>query len=113
MGRLFFPGRGWLRLSLTQTTLRMIVNSDAPDSILACGREILRIVVNHLGGVKLDGKPLAPEWAADYAAVLRLTRADFDRKGRAVSDKLLHQNAVAFYRPQPSEGASRTSRSSR
>lgn len=122
----------------------------------------LRILVNHLGGVKLDGKPLAPEWVAqfralakqpnvhckvsalfgrwekqpapqdlvaysevlnlafesfgedrliygsdwpvteqtaNYPAVLRLTRAYFDRKGPAISAKLFHRNAVAFYRP--------------
>jgi L-fuconolactonase len=122
----------------------------------------LRIILDHLGGVKLDGKPLAPEWfaqfravakqpnvrckvsalfgrwekqpapqdlaaytevldlafesfgedrlifgsdwpvseqTADYAAVLRLTHAYFDRKGPAVSEKLFHQNAAAFYRP--------------
>ncbi len=126
----------------------------------------LRILINHLGGVKLDGKPLAPEWAAqfravakqpnvrckvsalfgrwekqpapqdlaaytevldlafesfgenrliygsdwpvteqtaDYPAVLRLTRAYFDRKGPAISDKLFHQNAAAFYRPPAPE----------
>lgn len=122
----------------------------------------LRILINHLGGVKLDGKPLAPAWVAqfralakqpnvqckvstlfgrwerqpapqdiaayaemlalafesfgedrlifgsdwpvteqtaDYAAVLRLTRAYFDRKHPAISAKLFHQNAAAFYRP--------------
>lgn len=122
----------------------------------------LRILINHLGGVKLDGKPLAAAWVeqfralakqpnvhckvsalfgrwekqpapqdiaaytevldlalesfgedrlifgsdwpvteqtADYAAVLRLTRAYFDRKGPAISAKLFHQNAAAFYRP--------------
>lgn len=122
----------------------------------------LRILINHLGGVKLDGKPLDAAWAAqfralakqpnvhckvsalfgrwekqpapqdlaaytevldlafesfgedrlifgsdwpvteqtaDYAAVLRLTRAYFDRKGPAISAKLFHQNAAAFYRP--------------
>ena len=122
----------------------------------------LRIIVDHLGGVKLDGKPLAPEWVAqfrtvakqpnvrckvsalfgrwekqpapqdlaaytevldlafasfgedrlifgsdwpvteqtaDYAAVLRLTRAYFDRKGPGISAKLFHQNAQNFYRP--------------
>ena len=122
----------------------------------------LRILINHLGGVKLDGKPLAAAWVeqfralakqpnvhckvsalfgrwekqpapqdiaaytkvldlafesfgedrlifgsdwpvteqtADYAAVLRLTRAYFDRKGPAISVKLFHQNAAAFYRP--------------
>lgn len=136
----------------------------------------LRIIVDHLGGVKLDGSPLAPAWVAqfralakqpnvhckvsalfgrwekqpapqdlaaytevldlafecygedrliygsdwpvseqtaDYAAVLRLTRAFFDRKGRAVSEKLFHQNAAAFYRPPPAEGSPKTSRSSR
>ncbi len=136
----------------------------------------LRILINHLGGVKLDGKPLAPEWAAqfrtlakqpnvhckvsalfgrwekqpapqdlaayaevldlafesfgenrliygsdwpvteqtaDYPAVLRLTRAYFDRKGPAISDKLFRQNAVAFYRPPAPKGATRTSPSSR
>ena len=122
----------------------------------------LRIILDHLGGVKLDGKPLDAAWidsfravakqpnvrckvsalfgrwekqpatqdlavyqevldlafecfgedrlifgsdwpvseqTADYAAVLRLTRAYFDRKGPAISEKLLHQNAAAFYRP--------------
>ena len=122
----------------------------------------LRILINHLGGVKLDGKPLDAAWAAqfralakqpnvhckvsalfgrwekqpapqdlaaytevldlafesfgedrlifgsdwpvseqtgDYASVLRLTRAYFDRKGPAISAKLFHQNAAAFYRP--------------
>lgn len=121
----------------------------------------LRIMVNHLGGVKLDGQPLAPAWVAQfravakqpnvhckvsalfgrwekqpapqdlapytevldlacecfgperlvfgsdwpvseqtagYAAVLRLTRAYFDQKAPAVSAKLFHQNAAAFYR---------------
>jgi L-fuconolactonase len=122
----------------------------------------LRIILDHLGGVKLDGKPLTPEWTAqfravakqpnvrckvsglfgrwekqpapqdlaaytevldlafecfgedrlifgsdwpvseqtaDYAAVLRLTRTYFDRKGPAVSAKLFHENAAKFYRP--------------
>lgn len=121
----------------------------------------LRIIVNHLGGVKLDGSTLSPAWVeqfralarqpgvyckvsalfgrwekqpapqdlaayrevldlafecfsedrlvfgsdwpvteqtADYAAVLRLTRAYFDTKGRATSEKLFHLNAARFYR---------------
>lgn len=126
----------------------------------------LRIILDHLGGVKLDGKPLDAAWVAqfragakqpsvrckvsalfgrwekqpapqdlaaytevldlafecfgedrlifgsdwpvseqtaDYAAVRRLTRAYFDRKGPAVSAKLFHQNATAFYRPPAPE----------
>lgn len=122
----------------------------------------LRIIVDHLGGVKLNGSPLRADWTesfrsvarqpnvrckvsalfgrwekqpatqdlaaytevldlafesfgedrlifgsdwpvseqtADYATVLRLTRAFFDRKGPTVSAKLFHQNAAAFYRP--------------
>ena len=122
----------------------------------------LRILINHLGGVKLDGAPLAPGWVesfravaqqpnvhckvsalfgrwekqpaprdlaaytevldlafacfgadrlvygcdwpvseqtADYAAVLQLTRAYVEPKGRAVVEKVFHHNAVAFYRP--------------
>lgn len=39
------------------------------------------------------------EHTGDYASVLRLTRAYFDRKGPAVSEKLFHQKAAAFYRP--------------
>ncbi len=37
------------------------------------------------------------EKSGDYASVLTLTRAYFDAKGRAVSDKLFHSNAVRFY----------------
>ncbi len=37
------------------------------------------------------------EATADYAAVLRLTRAYFDAKGPAISAKLFHQNAAKFY----------------
>lgn len=43
------------------------------------------------------------ERTADYAAVLRLTRAYFDGKGRAISEKLFHKNAAAFYRPPAHE----------
>lgn len=136
------------------------------DEVAEIARRVpeLRILINHLGGVKLDGAPLAPDWVArfravaqqpnvhckvsalfgrwekqpaprdlaaytevldlafacfgkdrlvygsdwpvsettaDYAAVLRLTRAYVEPKGRFVSAKLFHHNAVAFYRPPP------------
>lgn len=121
----------------------------------------LRIIVDHFGGVILDGKPLADEWVkkfravaahknvyckvsalygrvkeqpaprdirfytpvldlawecygedrliygsdwpvteqtGDYASVVKLTKAYFDGKGRGVSEKLFHKNAVLFYR---------------
>lgn len=121
----------------------------------------LRIILDHCGGVKLDGSPLDPKWVAalrtvaqeknvfckvsalygrvekqpapqditfyspvldlvfecfgedrlifgsdwpvteatgDYASVLKLTKAYFDRKGHVVSEKLFHKNAAAFYR---------------
>ena len=121
----------------------------------------LRIILDHLGGVKLDGSPLDPEWGmklravaehksvrckvsalygrvekqptpqdisyytpvldlvfdcfgedrlifgsdwpvtetvGDYASVLKLTKAYFDRKGRGVSEKLFYKNAIGFYR---------------
>lgn len=121
----------------------------------------LRIILDHFGGVKLDGSPLDPKWVAalravaqeknvfckvsalygrvekqpapqeiafyapvldlvfdcfgedrlifgsdwpvtettgDYASVVKLTKAYFDRKGRGVSEKLFHKNAAAFYR---------------
>ena len=35
--------------------------------------------------------------SGDYASVLRLTRAYFDPKGRAVSEKLFYKNAITFY----------------
>jgi predicted TIM-barrel fold metal-dependent hydrolase len=31
----------------------------------------LRIILDHLGGVKLDGKPLAADWIANFRAVAR------------------------------------------
>ena len=31
----------------------------------------LRIILDHLGGVKLDGKPLTPEWTAQFRAVAK------------------------------------------
>ena len=37
------------------------------------------------------------ETSGDYASVLTLTKAYFDGKGRQVSDKLFHANAVRFY----------------
>ena len=37
------------------------------------------------------------ESSGDYASVLTLTRAYFDAKGRDVSEKLFHTNAVRFY----------------
>lgn len=37
------------------------------------------------------------ESSGDYASVLTLTKAYFDGKGRQVSDKLFHANAVRFY----------------
>ena len=148
------------------------------DEVAEIARRVpeLRIIVDHFGGVKLDGSPLAAAWVAqfravakqpnvrckvsalfgrwekqpapqdlapytevlnlafesfgtdrlifgsdwpvseqtaDYAAVLRLTRAYFDRKGRVVSEKLFHQNAAAFYRLPPPDGAPRTSPLSR
>ncbi|MCE9518230.1 MAG: amidohydrolase [Verrucomicrobia bacterium] len=121
----------------------------------------LRIILDHLGTVTLDGAPLDPEWikklravaqnknvfckvsalygrvkqqpapmdisfyapvidlvfdcfgedrliygsdwpvseaTGDYASVVKLTKTYFDRKGRAVSEKLFHKNASAFYR---------------
>ena len=51
------------------------------------------------GGGLLTLKAARDLLAADYAAVLRLTRAYFDRKGPAIAAKLFHQNAAAFYRP--------------
>jgi L-fuconolactonase len=36
--------------------------------------------------------------SGDYASVLTLTRAYFDTKGRAVSEKLFYKNATTFYR---------------
>lgn len=121
----------------------------------------LRIILDHLGGVKLNGLPLDSKWVealrsaaqqpnvfckvsalygrvekqpapqdiiyytpvidlvfecfgedrliygsdwpvsettGDYASVVKLTKAYFDRKGRDVSEKLFHKNAVRFYR---------------
>lgn len=37
------------------------------------------------------------ETSGDYASVVRLTRAYFDAKGRAVLTKVLHTNAIRFY----------------
>ncbi len=37
------------------------------------------------------------ETTGDYASVVKLTKAYFDLKGRNVSEKLFHKNAVAFY----------------
>ncbi len=37
------------------------------------------------------------ETSGDYASVLKLTKAYFDGKGRQVSNKLFHTNAVRFY----------------
>jgi L-fuconolactonase len=120
----------------------------------------LRMIMDHFGGVQLNGPPLDPEWVkklravaqyknvfckvsalygrvkvqpapldigyytpvidlvfdcfgedrliygsdwpvtettGDYASVVKLTKAYFDRKGRVVSEKLFHKNAAAFY----------------
>ncbi len=38
------------------------------------------------------------ERSGDYASVLSLTRAYFDARGREVSEKLFHTNAVRFYK---------------
>ncbi len=145
-------------------TVDFLIGNYRLEEVAEIARRVpeLRIILDHLGGVKLDGKPLDAAWidsfravakhpnvrckvsalfgrwekqpapqdlaaytevlvlafecfgedrliygsdwpvseqTADYAAVLRLTRAYFDRKGRAVSEKLFHQNAAAFYRP--------------
>ena len=121
----------------------------------------LRIILDHFGGVKLDGSPLDPKWVGelravaqhknvyckvsalfgrvekqpapqdiafyspvidlvfdcfgedrlvfgsdwpvsettgDYASVVKLTRAYFDRKDRGVLEKVFFKNAVKFYR---------------
>jgi len=149
-------------------TVDFLLGSWRLEEVAEIARRVpeLRIIVDHLGGVKLDGKPLASDWVAqfravakqpnvhckvsalfgrwekqpapqnltaynevldlayesfgedrlifgsdwpvteqtaEYAAVLRLTRAYFDRKGAAVSAKLFHQNAAAFYRPPPAK----------
>lgn len=153
--------------------LRLTMEKDRVVEFLATGYSLtditevarrlpkLRILVNHLGGVKLDGSPLKPEWiaqfralaqhanvccklsalfgrwdkqpapqdlapytevldlafecfgadrliygsdwpvseqTADYAAILRLTRAFLDPKGRDVSEKVFHKNAERFHR---------------
>jgi predicted TIM-barrel fold metal-dependent hydrolase len=158
-------------------TVDFLLSGYSLEEVAEIARRVpeLRIIVDHFGGVKLDGSPLAPSWieqfravakhpnvhckvsalfgrwekqpapqdlalytevldlafecfgedrliygsdwpvseqTADYAAILRITRAYFDRKGPAVSEKLFHKNAAAFYRPPPAEGATRTSRSS-
>ena len=38
------------------------------------------------------------ETSGDYASVLKLVSSYFDRKSRAVCEKLFHKNAVSFYR---------------
>jgi predicted TIM-barrel fold metal-dependent hydrolase len=43
------------------------------------------------------------EATGDYASVLALTRAYFDAKGPAVSEKLFHRNAAKFYAIPPAE----------
>lgn len=158
-----------LRLTVQKgKTVDFLVGGYRFEDIVEIARRVpdLRIILDHLGGVKLDGTPLAPAWAAslravarnpnvfckvsalygrvekqpapkdpafyapvldlasecfgedrliygsdwpvtestaDYASVLRLTRAYFDGKGRAVSEKLFHKNAAAFYRPPAAE----------
>jgi L-fuconolactonase len=37
------------------------------------------------------------ETTGDYASVVKLTKAYFDLKGRSVSEKLFHKNAIVFY----------------
>ena len=41
------------------------------------------------------------ETTGNYASVITLTKEYVDRKGRGVSEKLLHKNAAAFYRVSP------------
>lgn len=148
-------------------TVDFLVGGYSFEEIADIARRVpeLRIILNHFGGVKLDGSPPDPAWTArfravsrhenifckvsalygrweqqpapqnlapytpvldlafdcfgedrlifgsdwpvtektgDYASVLRLTRAYFDRKGRAVSEKVFSKNAVKFYRlPEP------------
>lgn len=144
-------------------TVDFLVGGYSLEEIGEIARRVpdLRIILDHFGGVKLDGSPLDPEWTArlravarhpnvyckvsalygrvekqpapkdiafyspvidlvfdcfgedrlifgsdwpvtettgDYASVLKLTRAYFDAKGPAVSEKLFYKNAVKFYR---------------
>ena len=60
----------------------------------------LRIIVDHFGGVQLDGKPLAPEWIADFRAVAK--HPNVLCKVSALFGRVAEQPApkdLAFYKP--------------
>ena len=144
-------------------TVDFLVGEYRLDEIADIAKRIpnLKIILDHFGGVTLDGSPLDTEWVksfrtvalqkniyckvsalfgrvkeqpaprdirfytpvidlafecfgedrliygsdwpvsettGDYASVIKLTKAYFDGKGRGVSEKLFHKNAVSFYR---------------
>jgi L-fuconolactonase len=60
----------------------------------------LRMIINHLGGVQLDGNPLAPEWVEDFKAVAK--HGNVFCKVSALYGRLAEQPApkdLAFYKP--------------
>lgn len=60
----------------------------------------LRIIIDHFGGVKLDGNPLAPEWIADFRAVAK--HPNVFCKVSALFGRVAEQPApkeLAFYKP--------------
>lgn len=60
----------------------------------------LRIIIDHFGGVQLDGNPLAPEWIADFKAVAK--HPNVFCKVSALFGRVAEQPApkeLAFYKP--------------
>lgn len=59
-----------------------------------------RIIIDHFGGVKLDGNPLPPEWIADFRAVAK--NPNVFCKVSALFGRVAEQPApkdLAFYKP--------------
>lgn len=62
-------------------------------------RPVLDLVMENFGEDRLV---YGSDWpvtrsSGDYASVIKLTRAYFDKKGRRISEKLFYKNAVKFY----------------
>ncbi len=73
LGDAFFAD---LRLTAQKgRTVDFLLGGYRLDEVAEIARRLpeLRIILDHLGGVKLDGKPLAPEWVAQFRAIAKQT----------------------------------------
>ena len=72
------------------------------DEVSAVAERVpqLRIIIDHFGGVQLDGKPLAPEWLESFRAVAK--QPNVHCKVSALYGRVAEQPApkeLSFYKP--------------